>query len=68
MNFLLSFRDEDTTVQNGFVRQRAAGSKSNIISSFLEDCLSVDDDSEVSGKFWENIPNYWNINNIINLT
>lgn len=43
----LYFRDEDTKAPDSFIKRRFTSPKSGIISSFLEDCLSVDGDKKV---------------------
>ena len=43
---LFLYRDEDTKAPESFIRRRFTSPKSGIISSFLEDCLSVDSDDK----------------------
>lgn len=42
--FWLLYRDDDTKAPDSFIKRRFTSPKSGVISSFLEDCLSVDSD------------------------
>ena len=42
--FCLLYRDDDTKAPDSFIKRRFTSPKSGVISSFLEDCLSVDSD------------------------
>lgn len=42
--FWLLYRDDDTEAPDNFIKRRFTSPKSGVISSFLEDCLSVDSD------------------------
>lgn len=48
----LCVRDEDTKASDSFIKRRFTSPKSGIISSFLEDCLSVDSDPKVAVSPW----------------
>ncbi|XP_068694319.1 uncharacterized protein [Montipora foliosa] len=48
--FLLWKLDEDTKAPDSFIKKRFSSPKSGIISSFLEDCLSVENDSKVAKR------------------
>lgn len=50
--FFLCIRDEDTKAPDSFIKRRFTSPKSGIISSFLEDCLSVDSDPKVAVSSW----------------
>ena len=52
LNFLIFlYRDEDTKAPDSFIKRRFTSPKSGIISSFLEDCLSVDSDKPKAVRY-----------------